>query len=157
MLHKKILSLLALVLVFGCVTKPKKIDLTEPPVAEPNASLDGMAEIVVYRRGDTVWSVSYPVLIDDQLIGSLYIKDYIHKRVAPGRVKVVAKAEADSEAYFPVEANHTYFLRAKMKAGWWSARVQLKIIEPEEGKEAIVGLGDKTGVMDDDPPESPEP
>ncbi len=87
------------------------------------------------------------VPVNDEQLGRIFIKDYVQVQVAPGMVKVVATAGVESEARFPVEADHAYYLRAHPIPGWVGSRVQLLLVSPEEGKSAVADCADKTGVM----------
>jgi hypothetical protein len=141
-------ALLVLTLLAGCVASPTALDLSEPPNSGARAADDGMAEIVVFRGQDNVYTAVNGIWINEEKIGRIYIRDYVHTLVPPGEVQVVATAEARSWVKFPAEAGRAYYLKAVPKAGWFSPRVQLQLVAPELGQRAIEGCGDKTGLSD---------
>ena len=139
----KILVVLSLMITIGCVTAPEHIDLDSAP-ASVQCDAGGQAEIVVVRPGIAGWAVSMGVWVNDEKMGDIRSNDYVHCSVPPGRVLVKVTSEAPCEARFPVEANRRYYVRAKAKAGWWYARVQLEMLEPEEGEEYRQDCEDQT-------------
>ncbi len=136
--------LLAASLSVGCVSSPEHIELTEPPVSAPVPEPTGQAEICVVRPGIVGWIANMGVWVNDWKVGDIRSNDYILHAVAPGHVEVEVTAEADCMASFPVEANRRYYIRAVPKMGWWTARVQLEILEPEEGEEFRQKCEDQT-------------
>lgn len=147
--RRALAPLLAIPFLFGCISSPEVIDLEAPPPGDPITDASGMARIVVYRHGEAAWTDEFDVSVNDEPLGGIFIKDYVQAQVAPGMVTVVATAGVDSEARFPVEADHAYYLRALPIAGWVGSRPQLVLVSSEEGRSAVADCADKTGVMDD--------
>jgi hypothetical protein len=140
-MSRYLLPLLALAALQGCATQ--KIDLEVPPVGEDLAHGNGLAKLVVYRRADGHTS-PYGVSINGEQVGQLSVREYVHALVPPGLANVVATAEVNSQAVFPVEANRAYYLLAKPMPGVATPRVQLTVVAPAKAKPVLAKYEDKT-------------
>lgn len=137
------IPLLALLLV-GCPKAPTDIELAQAPASLAVSATNGMADIVVVRPTLMGFAVSFGIEINGEDVGSIRSHDYVHRLVPPGPAEVVARAERDCKASFPVEADKAYYLEAIPKPGWWYARVQLELMDPETGMTAVLECEDQT-------------
>ena len=133
MLFRSLVTSCLLFSAVGCTPVP--IVLDKPPPSVPTDNPNGTAEIVVIRTGIAALAVTFGIFIDDLHVGTLHTDNFVAHEVPPGTVEMFAGAEARSPARFPVAANRSYYFRAYPKAGWWFARVQLEVMDPEEGRE----------------------
>ena len=149
---KRILAFVPLLLLplIGCVSAPKNIELAEAPASAAYPQGNGKAEIVVVRKGISAFTAVFGVHVNDEKIGAVRVNDFVATQVDPGVVTVLASAEASCTAQFPVEANRTYYLRAVPKTGWWYARVQLELLDPEDGAAYREDCDDMTIGAEDD-------
>jgi hypothetical protein len=141
---KLLTSLLLACASTSCVSAPKNIALTEPPASVAALNQDGKAEVYVVRTGIAGFAVTFGIHVNGEDIGGIRANDFVCKRVEPGTVHVRASTEADCEATFPVLAGQAYYLRASPKMGWWVARVQLSVMDPNEGRTAVEKCDDQT-------------
>lgn len=95
------------------------------------------ANVYVYRNEGLGRAVKMAVVLDDKPVGDTGAYTYLQLEVAPGKHKLVSKAENDSTLDLDVVAGKNYFVWQEVKMGVMSARSALQLVDDAKGKAGV--------------------
>jgi hypothetical protein len=145
----KWLLVLAAILLAGCATVPMA-SLEMDSSAKTFTPPDGKANIYVVRASSFGGAISFQVIVDGKVVGSVAPATYYLVVADPGSHSIAATSNENSaKAKFDAEAGRNYFFEIEATFGLMTARASLNQIQDEEkGKQMVQGAKRAEGLQD---------
>ena len=122
----------------GCASVPK----TSPELdaqAKTFSPKPGMANVYVNRGGGMGTAITFQVVLDGRIVGSLAPYSYHLLEVEAGSHSIgVISHENTKQVQIETEAGRNYFLDVDVTMGWGSGRAALKVVDEETGREMVL-------------------
>lgn len=93
----------------------------------------GKSLLYVYRISSLGFAVGLNVSANNQTLGSFYPKRFYLCTVDPGKYVITGHGENEDELILTIDPDKKYFIEAKPKMGFASARIELELHDQIEG------------------------
>jgi hypothetical protein len=125
------------VFVFGSCAVSSKISTQESENSKNISPPDGKSLVYVYRTSALGFAVGLNVSINNNMLASFYPKKFLLCTLDPGKYVFSGHGENEDDVILNVEPNKKYYIEAKPKMGFASARIELELHGQSDGNEAI--------------------
>ena len=132
-MFKKVLVLIAIFSLVGCASVPMG-DPTEDTRLKTFPVKPNTSGVYIYRNEVMGAAITLPIELDGKHLGRTASKTYFFEEVAPGKHKVVSRAENDEVLEFETIAGKLYFIWQEIKMGFFQPRTKLHLVDSEQGR-----------------------
>lgn len=143
MYKKIILMAFASFLFVGCASVPMESKEDSDKAKEFNPPSEGNAGLYIYRSGTFGGALKKDILVNDECIGETAPDIFFYKEVKGGAEhKVSTESEfSPNDLLVNTDSGKNYFIQQYIKMGVFVGGANLKLVDEEEGKNAIQSLG----------------
>ncbi len=99
---------------------------------------EGKSLIYIVRPSIYGIAMKFDVFCNGKSMGTTKGKQFLFIILEPGEQIIMNKAENKDAITLKTEPNKTYFIKQKIKTGALSARSKLILLNPNEGREALM-------------------
>lgn len=129
-------------LVSGCASVPMASKQEDEAAKKFSLPANGKAGVYIYRNTFGGQALKKDVSLDGALLGETANKVYFYKVVEPGKHVVATESEfSDNTLSFEAAPAKNYFIEQYIKVGVFVGGANVKIVDEEEGKKAILECG----------------
>jgi hypothetical protein len=130
------LSLVGLALLAGCATVPMAAPADSARLKRLAAPPDA-AVVYLYRNESFGAAIHMDVELDGRPAGQTVAQSYMVWQVAPGRHRLVSRAENDHDLTIDTAPGRRYFVWQEVKMGILSARSRLQQVAESQGQAGV--------------------
>jgi hypothetical protein len=98
---------------------------------------DGKSLIYVYRTSTMGFAVGLHVSLNNKMLGSFFPKNYYLCTVEPGKYIFTGHGENEDDLIITTKANNKYYIEARPRMGFISARIELDLRDQTEGNNGV--------------------
>ncbi len=142
-MYKKIM-LIALVssLFVGCVSVPLESPENTEAAKQFNPPSEGNAGLYIYRSGTFGGALTKSIWVNEKCVGKSASNVFFYEEVQGDKEhKVSTESEfSPNDLLVNVESGNNYFIQQYIKMGVFVGGANLKLVDNEEGKEAVKAL-----------------
>jgi hypothetical protein len=131
-----ILILASAVLISSCATT-NKISTEVSEKAKNQNPPEGKSLVYVYRISSLGFAVGLNVSLNNQMLTTFYPKRFYLCTLDPGKYVLTGHGENEDDIVLKVEPNKKYYIEAKPKMGFASARIALELHDQIDGNAGI--------------------
>lgn len=143
-MNNKILTLMAVsILAVGCASVPMESAEKTANLKQFSVPSDGKSGLYIYRYGTFGAAIKKDVWVDGECLGQTAPNVFFYTEVdGNNEHKISTESEfSPNDLSFQAEIGKNYFINQYIKLGLVSGGAGLKLVDEEEGKEKIKGLG----------------
>lgn len=143
MFNKISFIFVVLALLSGCASVPMETSQRATEIKQYNPPSAGKAGLYIYRYGSFGAALKKDVWIDGDCIGETARNVFFYEEVAGDQEhKISTESEfSPNDLLLKTESGKHYFIQQYIKFGAFVGGAGLKLVDEEEGKERISGLG----------------
>ncbi len=142
MKHILVASIIALSLLSGCASVPMESASKTEEARKFNPPKDGYSGLYIYRTGGPGTALKKDIWVDGKCIGESAPNTFFYEEVTGGeKHKISTESEfSPNDLIVDTEAGGLYFIKQYIKMGVFVGRANVKVVDEEEGKQAISKL-----------------
>jgi len=130
------LTVVSAILIYSCVATSKiSTDVSEN--AKNQTPPEGKSLVYVYRISSLGFAVGLNVSLNDKMLGSFYPKRFYLCTLNPGKYVFTGHGENEDDIIISTEPNKKYYIEARPKMGFASARIELELHDQIDGNNDV--------------------
>lgn len=130
------LIVLSVILMYSCAAT-SKISTEVSENAKNQQPPEGKSLVYVYRISSLGFAVGLNVSLNNQMLGTFYPKKFYLCTLNPGKYVFTGHGENEDDIVMTVEPNKRYYIEARPKMGFATARIELELHDQVEGNQDI--------------------
>lgn len=131
-----LLIFVSVILIASCATT-NKISTEVSENAKNQKPPEGKSLVYVYRISSLGFAVGLNVSLNSKDMATYYPKRFYLYTLNPGKYVFTGHGENEDDIVLAVEPNKKYYIEARPKMGFASARIELELHDPIEGNEDV--------------------
>lgn len=131
-----ILIILSAILISSCATSAK-ISTEVSDNAKNQKVPEGKSLVYVYRISSLGFAVGLNISLNNHMLASFYPKKFYLCTLDPGKYVFTGNGENEDDIILTIEPNKKYYIEAKPRMGWASARIELELHDQIDGNAGV--------------------
>lgn len=136
LLFSAVMILLSII-VSGCSSVPNKASTQQDHQAKLFKTHPQKSNLYIYRGIAQGASIEMEIMVDGRSVATSVGKTYIKLTVAPGKHRIVSRADNSDKLILATVKNHNYFILQGVEVGGVEARTKLTLMSESAGKSGV--------------------